>query len=158
MKKYISLVVLVFCCVLSQAQTEKVDEPIVIEELLGEECHKNLMRLEGYLYKPDLNKPNTSEFLNYGLKLSKVEKVYPYLVKEGPDGKYIAYEQIIPMLLEALEESNNLLNNETGHRLKLEEDYENYKIHVENNLQQMNYQIQVLQSEIEGINESKSVD
>jgi hypothetical protein len=42
--------------------------------------------------------------------------------------------------------------------MKMAEDYANYKIMMDNHLQQLNYQLGVLRSEIEGINENQSVD
>jgi hypothetical protein len=119
---------------------------------------KNVLGFEGFLFKTDLNDPNTSEFLNYGLSRHQVEKDYPYHIKAGPEGKYIAYEQLIPILVEALEETSDLLNEETVKRMKMAEDYANYKITMDNHLQQLNYQLGVLRSEIEGINESQPVD
>ena len=80
------------------------------------------------------------------------------MVKEGSDGKYIAYDQMVPLLLEALEHTSRLIETENGKRLRLEEEYSNYKIYMENNLQQINYQLQTLQSEINGLNESMSVE
>jgi hypothetical protein len=141
-----------------QAQSKKSKEVIVVEELTDHECLKNVLGFEGFLFKTDLNDPNTSEFLNYGLSLHQVEKDYPYLIKAGPEGKYIAYEQLIPILVEALEETFDLLNEETVKRMKMAEDYANYKITMDNHLQQLNYQLGVLRSEIEGINENQSVD
>lgn len=158
MIKYLSLFVICLSSVLGQAQNNQRNELIVVEELTDHECLENVLGLEGFLFKTDLNDPNTSEFLNYGLSLRQVEKDYPYLIKIGPEGKYIAYEQLIPILIEALEEISDLLNEETVKRMKMEEDYANYKITMDNHLQQLNYQLGVLRSEIEGINESRSVN
>lgn len=158
MKKYLGLVVLCFLSVFTQAQNKKSDEPVVVEELTDHECLENILGLEGFLFKTDLNDPNTSEYLNYGLSLRQVEKDYPYLIKNGPEGKYIAYDQLIPILVEALEETSDLLNEEKVQRLKMAEDYANYKITMENHLQQINYQLQMLKSEVEGFNASHSVD
>ena len=159
MLKYISILLFCFSSLISEAQTaNKINESIVVEELSGEECFDNLIGLEGYLFKDDLNNLNNSEHLNYGLETKKVEKLFPYLIKQGPKGKYVAYEQMIPMLIESLEHASELINTERGKRLRLEDEYQNYKIYMENNLQQINYQLQALQSEINGLNESKSVD
>lgn len=158
MKKYLGLIVICFSSVLGQAQNKKSDEPIVVEELTDHECLQNVLGLEGFLFKSDLNDPNTSEFLNYGLSLRQVEKDYPYLIKVGPSGKYIAYDQFIPILVEALEETTDLLNEEKVQRMKMAEDYANYKITMENHLQQINYQLQMLRSEVEGVNASHSLD
>lgn len=158
MKKYFGLFVICFSSVLGQAQNKKIEEPVVIEELTDHECLQNVLGLEGYLFKTSLDDPNTSEYLNYGLNLRQVEKDYPYLIKKGPAGKYIAYEQLVPILVEALEETSDLLNEEKVQRLKMAEDYANYKITMENHLEQINYQLQMLRSEIDGFNASHSVD
>lgn len=160
MKKYLGLFII--CCstlyVQAQEESKKNDEPIVVENLVDKECLENILGLDGYLFKDGLNQPNTSEFLNYGLNLRQVEKDYPYIVKRGPEGKYIAYEQFVPILIEAIEETSERINKEQALRMKLEEEYANYQITMENHLQQVNYQLQILRSEIEGLNESKSVD
>ena len=158
MVRCLGLFVICFSSVLVQAQSKKIEEVLVVEELTDHECLKNVLGFEGFLFKTDLNDPNTSEFLNYGLSLHQVEKDYPYLIKIGPEGKYIAYEQFIPILVEALEETSDLLNEETVKRMKMAEDYANYKITMDNHLQQLNYQLGVLRSEIEGINDSQPVD
>ena len=159
MLKYIGVVVFCFSSFLGLGQNaEKSNEPIIIEELSGEDCFSNLIRLEGYLFKDDLDSLNTPEYLNYGLKTKKVEKVFPYVVKNGPDGKYVAYDQLVPMLIEAVEETSNLIDAERGKRLRLADEYANYKIYMENNLQQINYQLQALQSEMNGLNGIESED
>ena len=158
MLKYTVLLAFCFSTLSAFSQNEKVTSLIIVDEVVGEDCFENLNGLEAYLFKDDVNNLNNSAHLDYGLKIKKVEKVYPYLVKEGPDGKYIAYDQMVPLLLEALEHTSRLIETENGKRLRLEEEYSNYKIYMENNLQQINYQLQTLQSEINGLNESMSVE
>ena len=160
MKKYLGLFIICFSTLFVQAQkkSKKSDEPIVIEELSDKESLENLLGFDGFLFKDDLNNPNTSEFLNYGLSLSQVEKDYPYLIKKGPEGKYIAYEQLVPILIQALEETSEQINEEKALRMKLEENYSNYQITMENHLQQINYHLQLLKDEIEGLNETKLVN
>ncbi|MGK0383360.1 MAG: hypothetical protein ACJAVL_000081 [Bacteroidia bacterium] len=160
MKKYLGLFVICFSALCAQAQKEieNRDAPIVIEELSDKESLKNLLGFDGFLFKDDRNNPNTSEFLNYGLNLRQVEKDYPYLIKKGPEGKYIAYEQLVPILIQALEETSEQINEEKALRMKLEENYSNYQITMENHLQQINYNLQLLKGEMEGLNETKSSD
>jgi hypothetical protein len=65
---------------------------------------------------------------HFGLLAQDVEKVMPDAVKEGPDGmKAIAYNEIIPLLVEALklQEDKNKILEETLRKME----YENEQIH-----------------------------
>ncbi len=64
----------------------------------------------------------------------------------------------MPILVEALEESVELLDAEKEKRVNLEEEFANYQITMENHLKQVQYQIDLLRSELSGFYESKSVD
>ena len=152
--KFSYLVLFLLVSVIVQAQ-EKQNEPVEIESLKDAECLTAVLGMEGYLYKTDLNKPNTPENFYYGIDLKGVDEKYPYLVEVTDKGKEIKYDRLVPILVEAIEESNERLNEEIAVRTKLEDDFANYKITMENHLRQMQYQIDLLNSEVSGINESK---
>jgi hypothetical protein len=157
MKKFSYLIVLVFGGLVVQAQ-EKQSEPVEIESLKDAECLKAILGMEGYLYKTGLNQPNTPENFYYAIDTKGVEEEYPYLIVETEKGKEIKYERMMPILIEALEESVERLEVETENRVRLEEEFVNYQVTVENHLIQMQYQIDLLKSELSGIYETKSVE
>ncbi len=152
-----SFLILFTCSIgLSFAQ-ETLDVPVEIESLKDAECLSAVLKLEGHLYKTDLNKPNTPENFYYGLEPKELEKKYPYLIVTTEEGKKIKYDQMIPILVEALQESVELMQQETLKREGLELEFTNYKITMENRLQQMQYQLDMFKSELSGLYESRSV-
>lgn len=157
MRIVIFLVTFWQCCGTAFSQQDTVKLPLVVENLRDSKCLSSILKMEGYLFKSDLNKPNTSEFLYYGLDPKAVEDEFPYLIEKKGEDKLIRYQMLIPILVEALEESQELLQQEENDRRKLEEDFENYKILIQNQLVQMNYQIERLTSEIDGLNQSQTI-
>ena len=131
--------------------------PVEIESLKDSKCLESVLKLQGYLYKTDLNKPNTPENFYYGVEIKGVEKNYPYLIELTESGKKIKYDQLIPILVEALQESVELLEEESTKRENLELEFANYKITMDNQLRQMQYQLDMFKSELSGFYDSKSV-
>jgi hypothetical protein len=100
-----------------------------------------LKQLKGVSYNFRLNEypdKGLPEGQHFGMLAQDVEKVLPDVVKEGPDGmKAIAYDEIIPLLVEALKEQqarNDILQQELG---KLDNEY----TEIRNRLDQMEAQI-----------------
>ena len=158
--RYLALLVLVLmsCIQLAIGQSDAAKQPVVIEPLKDSECLNKVLNLESYLFKTSLNDLNTPEFLYYGIDPVEVKERFPYLVTKDSSGNHtIKYERFTPILIEALEEMNELHVKEQKKRIRLEEDFENYKITMENHLNQLNYQLEMLKSEIDGINEGLGV-
>lgn len=155
--KYTFLLMFCFTFVAVQAQ-KKQSGPVEIESLKDADCLKAVLGMEGYLYKTDLNKPNTPENFYYGIDLKGVEEEYPYLIETSEEGRHIRYDRMIPILVEAIEESNERLEVEASKRKELEYEFGNYKITMENHLKQIQYQLDFLRSEMSGLNESGATD
>jgi hypothetical protein len=65
-----------------------------------------LMQLNGYSYQWKSNDEN-----QYGVIAQEVEKILPYAVSTGDDGiKGVSYNQIIPVLIEAIKELSTEIN------------------------------------------------
>jgi hypothetical protein len=158
MKTVLFIVLMLMNCIGSvMAQSDSVLTPIVVEELKDSDCLEDLLGLEGFLFKTDLNAPNTSEHIYYGLDPKKVKKLFPYMLDDSGGFDNVKYERLTPIIIQALEELNELYLLEQEKRMRLEEDYNNYKITMENAFGQVNYQLELLRSEVQGINEGLSV-
>ena len=75
---------------------------------------EKLNRINGVTYDWDLNKHPTMGFdsrKQIGVLAQEVEKVFPELVHERPDGyKVVAYDGLAPILLEALKEQQVMID------------------------------------------------
>ena len=84
---------------------------------------ENVKKLRGVEYdRTDLRMHGDKRYHQLGVIAQEIEKVYPDIVNEDDDGmKTVSYQQLIPVLIEAVKEQQNQINDLKQEIVKLKE-------------------------------------